>query len=161
VGYRAGKADVMMQRYPVTGGKNPIVKAGIVDVATRKTTWVRWGKDDGAERYLGRFAWSADGQTLWVQTLSRDQKRPEPWKVDPQRGAATAIVHESSPTWIEFAEMKPLDKQPRFVWSTVTAGHRHLEVREAASGARVAALTSGGWDVEAVKGVDEDRGRVL
>ena len=28
-----------------------------------------------AERYLGRFTWSADGRALWLQALTRDQRR--------------------------------------------------------------------------------------
>jgi dipeptidyl-peptidase-4 len=161
LGHRDARADLMLQRYPRAGAKNPIVRAGIIDAAGKKTTWVRFAKEPTAERYLGRFVWNPDGKSLWLQTLTRDQRRLELWRVDAQSGAATEVLAETSTTWIEFAPMRLLDRTPRFLWSTLVAGHRHLEVRDATSGARVASLTSGKWDVESIEGVDEERGRVL
>jgi dipeptidyl-peptidase-4 len=40
VGYRDKRADVMMQRYPAAGGKNPVVRLGMIELATRRTTFV-------------------------------------------------------------------------------------------------------------------------
>src|SRR5439155_24791854 len=70
LGYREGRADLMMQRYPLAGAKNPVVRVAVVDVASRKTTFVRLPGDAKDERYLGRFAWAPDGQALYFQTLS-------------------------------------------------------------------------------------------
>ena len=159
MGFRGGKPDLMMQRYPLAGKKNPKVRAGILDLATKKTTWLGWETD--AERYLGRFKWSPDGKALWLQSLSRDQKRLALVRADPASGKTTELFVETAPTWVEFTEMKLLERSPRFVWMKPTGGHFHLELRDATSGAVVAPLTTGDWDVDAIVAVDEERGRVL
>src|SRR5262249_1167408 len=67
MGYRDSKPDLMHQRYPKAGTKNPAVRAGILDVKSGATTWLT--VPGNGERYLGRFQWSADGKALWFQAL--------------------------------------------------------------------------------------------
>jgi dipeptidyl-peptidase 4 len=161
LGFRGGAPDLMMQKYPRSGAKNPVVRPFLVDVATKKTVPIRFEREPDAERYLGRFTWSADGKHLWLQALRRDQKRLELWRADATSGKAVEVSFEVSPTWMEFAAMKLLEKTPRYLWTTVVGGHVHLELRDATSGAAVAKLTQGEWDVTAVKGVDEEKNRAL
>lgn len=156
LGYRGGKPDLMMARFPLAGQKNPRVKVGVVEVATRKTTWLRWPTAD--ERYFGRFAWSEGGKALWLQALSRDQKRLALVRADPRSGETAEVAVETSPTWIEFADMKPLERSPKLLWTRPIGGHLHLELRDAAPGGAATALTSGDWDVEGILAVDEERG---
>ncbi len=163
LGWR-GEPDLMMQRYPRAGTKNPIVRAGIVDVATRKTTWLDWRGANGgapAERYLGRFTWSADGKALFLQSMTRDQKRVALVRVDPATGATTELSVETSPAWVSFSPIRVLERSSELVFTTTKTGHRHLELRSQKDGALVRSLTSGDWDVESIAGVDEAAGRVL
>jgi dipeptidyl-peptidase 4 len=153
LGYR-GAADLMMQRYPRAGTKNPIVRAGIVDVATKRTTWLAWPKDQ-PEQYIGRFTWAPDGETLYAQTLTRDQKKLALVRIDPKTGQTTPIVEETSPAWVTFSPIKVL-KDTVILTSTKT-GHRHIEVRSRKDGALVKTLTSGDWDVDALAAADETR----
>lgn len=159
LGYRGGKADLMMQKYPAVGEKNPKVRAGVMDLATQKTTWLKWPTD--AERYLARFRWSPDSKALFLQTLSRDQKRLAVVRADAKSGETTEIHVETSPAYVELTELFPLEKSPRFVWIKPTGAHRHLELRDAQKGGLLASLTSGDWDVEKLGAVDEARGRVV
>jgi dipeptidyl-peptidase 4 len=159
LGYR-GDADLMMQRYPRAGMKNPVVRAGIVDLATRKTTWLGWKPGDG-ERYMGRFTWADDGKVLFLQTLTRDQKRLALVRVDPTTGATTEIANETSPAWVTFSPMRLLKRDAGLLFTTTKTGHRHLELRTQKDGAVLRTLTSGEWDVEGIAGVDEAAGRVL
>jgi dipeptidyl-peptidase-4 len=159
LGYRGGRADLMMQRYPVPGAKNPKVRAGIVDLKTKKTTWFKWPREE--ERYMGRFAWAPDGKALFVQTLDRAQKRLGLSRVDARTGEAKEIVTETSPTWLEFTDMQTLEGSARFLWKRGIGGHFHVELRDAVTGASVKALTSGDWDVFGVNRIDEAGGRVF
>jgi len=159
LGYRNGKPDLMMARFPLAGQKNPRVKVGVLEIATKKTTWLKWPRAD--EQYFGRFTWSADGKALWLQALSRDQKRLALVRAEPRSGETTEVAVETSPTWIEFANMKLLERSPRLVWTRPSGGHVHLELRDTASGKAVSGLTSGGWDVESILALDEERGVVL
>ncbi|WP_437738595.1 DPP IV N-terminal domain-containing protein [Sorangium sp. So ce1335] len=156
-GVREGREDLMMQRYPRVGGKNPRVKAGIVDLATRRTRWIQW-KGGEQERYLGRFAWAPDGKALWFQTISRDQQRLALLRADARSGEAAEIVAETSPTWVDFGHMRLLERSPRFLWATAASGHTHITLRDAGSGAELAKLTAGDWDVTSLEPPDEERG---
>ncbi len=160
LGFRGGKPDLMQQRYPAVGQKNPSVRAGILDFKTKRTTWIE-RPAPGAERYLGRFAWSPDGKVLWLQSIDRAQQHLTLDRVDAATGKLTTVLEEPSSTWIDFAEFRLLERSPRLVRTATVAGHTHLELRDAATGARVAALTSGDWDVARIKAIDEDRARVL
>lgn len=146
-GYR-GEADVMVQRYPRTGAKNALVRAGIIDVATRSTTWL--GPADPG-RYLGRFTWSDDGSSLYWQSLARDQKKVTLLRAD-RAGRTTEIASESSPAWVGFLQLKFAGE--RLVTTSTRSGHQHLELRGKDG---VKALTSGAWDVDHVIAADTQR----
>lgn len=187
LGYRGKAPDLMEQRYPAAGAKNPVVRLGILDVASRRTTWVTLppgkgagkdkdvekdkgagkdkgvGKDKGAdggageERYLGRVHWAPDGGALFFQALDRDQKRVVLHRADPKTGVAAELAVESSPAWIELLDVRLLEKAPSFVWVVPRGGHDHLEVRDRETGKLVVQLTKGDWDVTSVQAIDEER----
>jgi dipeptidyl-peptidase-4 len=159
MGYRGGKPDLMQQRYPRAGTANADVRVGVLHLHTKKTTWL--SLPGPRERYLGRFQWSPDGASLWFQSLTRDQKKRSVLRADPASGAVREVWSETSPTWIELARLRLLERSRRAVATTVVDGHHHLEVRDTETGARVALLTKGDWDVDGILGVDEDKGRVL
>jgi dipeptidyl-peptidase-4 len=158
VGYRDKRADVMMQRYPAAGGKNPIVRLGMIELASRRTTFVDLPGDK--DRYLARFAWAPDGRAFFFQTLSRDQKKLDLMRADVGGGAARVLASESSPAYVEFAQVWPLEHS-RLLWLRDRSGYRHIDLLDSNSGARVGEVTSGNWDVEKISGVDEEQARVL
>jgi dipeptidyl-peptidase-4 len=158
MGYRDSRPDLMNQRYPRAGTHNPSVRAGILDVATKKTTWL--AIPGAGEHYLGRFQWSPDGKALWFQALARDQHRRAVLRADAVTGKVSEMWSETSPTWVEFAKLRLLEKSPRAVVTTNVDGHHHLEVRDAVTGDKVALLTRGLWDVESIAGISEDQGKV-
>ena len=81
-------AVVEEQRYPQPGDANPAVRVGVVNMEGGKTVWVtlpiRAGQD-----YIPRFGW-VDANTLWIETLTRDQKHRDLYFAD----AATGEAHE-------------------------------------------------------------------
>lgn len=160
LGHR-GQPDLMMQRYPRAGMKNPVVRAGIIDIATKKTTWIDWKGDPKAERYLGRFTWSADGTALFLQSMTRDQKRVALVRVDPTNGRPTELAVQTSPAWVTFSEMHLVPRSGELLLTAEKAGHTHLELRRQNDGALVRTLTSGDWDVTSIAAVDEAHGRAL
>jgi dipeptidyl-peptidase-4 len=160
MGYRGGKVDLMMQKYPAAGAKNPSVKAGVIDLKTQKTTWLKWPREE--ERYLGRFAWAADGKALYLQALSRDQKRWALARADASTGEAKEILTDTKAAWAEFAPMRLLEERsPKLLITREVGGHEHLALHDAVTGAEIARLTSGDWDVMSIQAIDEERGRAL
>jgi dipeptidyl-peptidase-4 len=159
LGYRASKPDLMEEKYPEAGAKNPIVKVGVLDVATKKTTWVKW--PDASEHYYGRFQWSADGKWLVAQRVARDQKRVDLVRIDAATGEAKVIFTRTHPAWVTFMPTRVFEKSATVVALRDFDGHDHLELRDAKTGQAIARLTSGDWDVTDIVGVDEARGRVV
>lgn len=158
MGYRDKKPDLMQQRYPLTGARNPVVKAGILDLKTKKTAWIKAPEGD---HYLGRFAWAKDGKALFFQVLSRDQRRVSVHRADPESGATTELWSETSKTWTKYKDTHLLERSPRIVSTVTLGGHTHLEVRDATRGQQITELTRGDWEVSNLVWVDEDKGLVL
>jgi dipeptidyl-peptidase-4 len=160
-GYRDGKADVMMQRYPRAGKTNPKVSLFVIDVTTRKTVPIVPYADGGAEHYFGRFRFSADGRKLVFQALTRDQKQRELLSADTLTGETRSVAHESSPTWVEFSDAQLLEKSSEVVWLRDFGGYRHLELLDLSGKAQPRQLTQGAWDVTRLNGLDEASRRVF
>ena len=157
LGWR-GSEDLMMQRYPRAGTKNPAVRAGIVDVATRRITWIEQPKED---HYKGRYTWAPDGTALFLQLMPRDQKKVSLLRVDPATGKSVEFASETSTAWVQWSPIKVLAKSNQLLYSSQKTGHRHLELRSQKDGTVIRTLTKGDWDVESIAGVDEASREVL
>jgi dipeptidyl-peptidase-4 len=145
---------VVHQRYPRVGRPNAVVDLYVADVATGRRVKVDLGSNP--DIYLARADWSKDGKTLYVQRLTRDQKRLDLLAVDPAIGAARVILTETSPHWVPLSDdLKPL-KDGGFLWSSERSGAKHLYLY-AGDGKLVRQLTEGDWPVADLEGVDEAR----
>jgi dipeptidyl-peptidase 4 len=83
-------STVARQRYPQPGDPNPDVRVGVVSTKGGKTAWVHIPVEQGQD-YIPRFGW-VDRKTLWVETLSRDQKHRRIYFADPGMGAAHLVL---------------------------------------------------------------------
>jgi dipeptidyl-peptidase-4 len=146
--------NIVEQRYPAAGMPN-----AIVDLYVFTPAGERVNADLGADKdyYVARVDWAKDGKSLFVQRLSRDQKRLDVLSVDPATGRSRVLFSETSPTWVNLTEnLKPL-KDGSLIWSSERSGYAHLY--HWAKG-RWSQLTRGNWAVEKVVGVDEKAQRV-
>jgi dipeptidyl-peptidase-4 len=154
----ASGATIVRQRYPRAGRRNAHVELYVEDVATLARMRVDLG--GSSDIYIPRVDWSKDGRTLYVQRLSRDQRRLDLLAVDPASGAARVILAESSPHWVEVtSDFTPLH-DGRFLWTSERSGYRHLYLYSG-SGRLIRQLTSGDWPVDKIEGVDEARAIAL
>jgi dipeptidyl-peptidase-4 len=83
-------ATVEMQRYPQPGDPNPSVRVGVVSADGGKTEWVNLPIRAGQD-YIPRFGW-VDAKTLWIETLTRDQKHRDIYFADASTGQAHAAL---------------------------------------------------------------------
>jgi dipeptidyl-peptidase-4 len=149
----AAGATVVHQRYPRVGRPNARVDLYVADVSGGRPVKVDLG---GGDQYLARVAWSKDGGTLYVERLTRDQKRLDLLAVDPKTGRSKIILTEQSPHWITLGDdFKPL-KDGTFLWSSERSGYSHLYLY-AGDGKLIRQVTHGDWPVEDLEGVDEAR----
>ncbi len=145
---------VVHQRYPRVGRPNAVIELYVADVASGARVKVDLGSNP--DIYLGRADWAKDGKTLYVQRLTRNQKRLDLLAVDPVTGAAKVILTETSPHWVPLSEdLKPL-KDGSFLWSSERSGNKHLYLITG-NGKLLRQVTSGEWPVADLEGVDEAR----
>ncbi|MFL5296340.1 MAG: S9 family peptidase [Phenylobacterium sp.] len=147
-------ATVVRQRYPRVGRPNAKVDLYIADVQSGRRVKVDLGPDP--DIYLADAAWAKDGSVLYVQRLTRDQKRLDILSVDPKTGASRVIVTETSPHWIALSDFMAL-KDGSFLWGSERDGNRHIYLY-AADGRLIRQVTHGDWPVADIEGVDEARG---
>jgi dipeptidyl-peptidase-4 len=147
-------ATIVNQRYPRAGRPNAVVELFVRDLASGKVTALDLGANK--DIYLARVDWSADGKTVYVQRLTRDQKTLDLIAFDAATGKGRTILTQTDPHYIEVADdFQPL-KDGSFLWSSEQDGNRHL-YRYAADGKLIAQITKGDWPVSALEGVDEAR----
>ncbi|WP_421738683.1 DPP IV N-terminal domain-containing protein [Caulobacter sp.] len=149
-----GGATVVLQRYPRAGRPNAVVDLFVQDLATGKAVQLDLGANK--DIYVARVDWSADGKTVYVQRLSRDQKTLDLIAFDAATGLGKTILTDTDAHYIEISDdFRPLN-DGSFLWSSEKDGNRHL-YRHAADGKLIAQITKGDWPVSALEGVDEAR----
>jgi dipeptidyl-peptidase-4 len=149
-----GGATVVSQRYPRAGRPNAVVDLFVRDLASGEVTALDLGANK--DIYVARVDWSADGKTVYVQRLSRDQKTLDLLAFDAATGAGKTILTDTDPHFIEVGDdFRPL-KDGTFLWSSEKDGDNHL-YRHAADGKLIAQVTKGDWPVAGLEGVDEAR----
>jgi dipeptidyl-peptidase-4 len=151
----ASGTELIEQRYPAAGTKNAIVDLYLMTPDGQSRVKADLGADP--DFYLARIDWAKDGRSLYVQRLSRDQKRLDMIRVDPATGRSSLLFSETSPTWVNLTDnFKPL-KDGSLVWSSERTGFLHLYRWKAGKWTQ---LTRGDWAVQEVAGVDEKKKRV-
>ena len=87
------------QRYPQPGDPNPDVRIGVVNAKGGKVSWVHVPIEQGLD-YVPRFGW-VDHKTLWIETLSRDQKHRNIYFADPGAGVAHSVLEISDEKFLD------------------------------------------------------------
>jgi dipeptidyl-peptidase-4 len=151
-------ATVDLQRYPQPGDANPRVRVGVVSASGGQTVWIEL-PIQAAQDYIPRFGW-ADANTLWIETLTRDQKHRDLYFADAATGQAHPVLQLTDDKFFN-------DKYDVFagdgsiVMTNWSGGHTHLYLYsydQANSGSAKAMLarqlTNGDFEVGDVLGVD-------
>jgi dipeptidyl-peptidase-4 len=158
-------ASVERQRYPQPGDMNPEVRVGVVNTKGGRVSWVHVPVEQGQD-YIPRFGW-VDRKTLWVETLSRDQKHRRLYFADPGTGTAHSVL--------EFSDEKFIDENfdvyvahGCIVLTNWTDGHNHLYLykynegkTDSTSATLEKQLTKGDFEVGELYRVDPDRKQVF
>ncbi len=153
-----GGAAVIEQRYPRAGRPNAVVDLYIHDVTTGQRVKVDLGSNPDV--YLARVNWAADGRTLYVQRLSRDQKTLDLLSVDPATGASRVIVTQKSDAWVPLNNSFKALENGQFIWASEESGWNHLYLYDR-DGRRVRAITRGDYAVKSLSGVNQETGEVF
>jgi len=158
-------AVVEGQRYPQPGDPNPDIRVGVVSVKGGKTSWVHIPIEQGQD-YIPRFGW-VDQKTLWVETLSRDQKHRRIYFAEPRMGTAHLVLEINDEKFVN----ESMDVQVArgcIVLTNWADGHNHIYLYRYDEGGTDSTratlekqLTKGEFDVADVYRVDPSRKEVL
>ena len=152
----AAGTRTFQQRYPAAGTANAEVELWLMNPDGGERVRVDLGNDP--DFYLARVDWAKDGRTLYVQRLSRDQKRLDLLRVDAATGRSTVILGETSRTWVNLnKDFRPLG-DGSLLWTSERSGFPRLYRVE---GGRFTPLTHGDWSVQGVVGLDQAHNRVF
>jgi dipeptidyl-peptidase-4 len=116
-------ANVDMQRYPQPGDPNPEVRVGVVSAQGGKTVWINLPIKSGQD-YIPRFGW-VDHKTVWIETVTRDQKHRDLYFADAASGQAHPVLQLTDDKFFD-------DKYDvsvgygTIVMTNWTDGHNHL-----------------------------------
>jgi len=158
VDFASFTGEAEMQRYPVAGGKNPVVRVIAAPINGGEPHVMDVGADTGI--YIPRVDWLPDSRHLAIQRLNRDQNQLDLLLADATTGKSSTLLSEKDPYWINVHDdLRFFKGSRRFLWSSERSSFRHLYLYDL-SGKELAQLTKGDWEVSHVSGVDEANGIV-
>jgi dipeptidyl-peptidase-4 len=158
-------ANVEMQRYPQPGDPNPSVRLGVVNALGGKPVWINLPIKPGQD-YIPRFGW-VDPKTLWIETITRDQKHRDIYFADVSTGQAHPVLQFTDETFFD-DKYDVAVGSGSLVLTNWTDGHNHLYLYsyDAANPQTSAVklerqLTQGAFDVGEILRVDPAAKQVI
>ena len=156
--YSGKHAEYVNVRYPKVGDVNPIVRIGVIDIASVSNQWMDVSLNDG---YIPRIYWTARDGELAITHLNRKQNKLTLSLHDVKTGKGKTIMQETSDKWIDifdfFAGVNHLFFFPEdtetFFWISDRNGWSHI-YRYNYDGKLLNQVTRGEWEVVTVKAVD-------
>ena len=149
--------DLFRYKYPRAGEKNSVVSAHVYDVKSKKTSKLETAPGD---TYLPRLQWDKTGEYLYVLQVNRLQNWFEWARAKADTTKLESVYEETNERYCDIdLQLYFLKDNKRFILRTSRSGRWHLIMCEK-NGAFLGHLTSGEWDVSAVKGIDEKKGLV-
>ncbi len=112
---------------------------------------------------LGDLQWNADSSSFDFLYNQRGHQVLRVIRVDAASGQARAVVNESSPTFIDYANKRFLHrvaKSDEMIWMSERDGWNHLYLVDGAAGDVVNQITQGPWVVRGVERVDEPKRQI-
>jgi dipeptidyl-peptidase-4 len=151
-----GEAE--LQRYPVPGGSNPVVRVLVVPVNGGEPRVMDIGAN--TDIYIPRVTWLPDSKRIAIQRLNREQTVLDLLLADSSSDKSSILLTEKDPYWINVSDdLRFFKNSNQFLWSSERSGYRHLYLYDL-SGKQRAQLTKGDWEVSRVDALDEAKGLV-
>jgi dipeptidyl-peptidase-4 len=143
---------LMPVRYPKAGTQNSEVRIGVVEIGSGETTWIDLGSE--TDIYIADMDFAGTSTEIWFTRLNRHQNRLDLMLADVRTGSSRVIMTDEDEAWVEQEEPHWIDDGQQFLFLSERDGHRQLYLFRR-DGTLVRKVTTGGWDVASVRGVDE------
>jgi len=158
VDFSSPSGEAELERYPVAGGANPVVRVLVVSVQGGEPR----AMDIGAETdiYIPRVNWLNDSKHIAIQRLNRAQNTLDLLITNAATGKTRTALTESDPSWVNVGDDLYFFKDgKRFLWSSERTGYRHLYLYDL-EGKLLGQITKGEWEVTSLNAVEESKGVV-
>ena len=143
---------LMPVRYPKAGAANSEVRIGVVEIASGTTTWMDLGSD--TDIYIADMDFAGTSSEIWLTRLNRHQNRLDLLLANVEDGSSRVIMTDEDEAWVDQEEPLWFDDGRQFLFMSERDGYRQAYLYRR-DGSPVRKVTSGGWDVTSVWGVDE------
>lgn len=146
--------------YPKTGGTNPSVRLGVIPTQGGDAVWIDV-PGDKRDNYIADVDYIASTGEIIFQLLNRPQNHLQIMTADPVTGTTTPLFEDKDEAWIDISQhLKWVNNGSQFLMLSERGGWRQLYLVSKEGGSPPLLLTPEAADVEAVLGVDEERGVV-
>ncbi|MDB5345323.1 MAG: dipeptidyl aminopeptidase/acylaminoacyl peptidase [Schlesneria sp.] len=112
---------------------------------------------------IDEIRWASDSSRFTFAYNQRGHQVLRIIAVDAQSRAATSIINEESPTFIDYAGKRfvdYVDDAHEIIWMSERSGWNHLYLYDSATGSVKNPITQGEWVVRGVDHVDEDHRQI-
>ncbi len=148
--FKPAVPNVIKQRYPKTGGTNPVAKVGVAEIENVKTTWLDFSNNP--YEYIIRVNWLPGSNQVSVETMNRMQDELDLFFADRTNGKVKLILKETDPCWVNVSDDLYFIKDGKeFFWVSERSGYAHI-YRFSNEGKLINQVTKGDWAVVASGG---------
>lgn len=145
-------------KYPKAGEKNSDVTIWVFDTQTGRSKLIL--DETGNDNYIPRVQWTNQSGLLAIQRLNRLQNRLEIIHVDVSSLDLRTIYNEQSSTYVDVPDqLFYLKDNLGFLITSEKDGFKHL-YHYSMDGELIKQVTSGGWEIRSVEGIDESHNQV-
>jgi dipeptidyl-peptidase 4 len=150
-------SQVIPVEYPKVGETPSAVKVGVININTKNIKWMDIAGDP-QQNYIPRMEWSGKNE-LVVQQLNRKQQESKLIYCNVADGKARIFWAENSQAWVDLNAADPrgwnwINNGKEFIWVSEKDGWRHI-YKISRDGNTEIALTTGAYDIEEIKCIDE------
>lgn len=158
--YGTGESEGRTIRYPMAGRKGEMPSIGMYHLSSQETYYLETG--DLREVYYSHLTWSPNDHHIYLNELSRDQKKLELVKYEAASGKRIgALITETDDMYVD-PHNGPVfipDGSGDFLWISSIDGYKQL-FRYSAEGKLIKKLFDEAYDIHEVVGFDEKAGHV-
>ncbi len=140
--------------YPKTGEQNSAARAGVIELGTGKTDWIKL-PGDSRNHYLAQMEWAEGSQELMLQQLNRLQNTNRVMLYDVTEKILKPLLTERDEAWVDMHEEQHwIEEGRRLTWISERDGWRHVYL-VSRDGTQTALATPGEFDVIELLYVDD------
>ena len=149
------------EKYPMAGETSHKVTVGVYDVKTGKTVYLKAG--DPTDRYFTNIAWDAEGKTIYMFELNRDQNDCRLVSYNAATGDKIAeLYRETDAKYVEPQHpimFLPWDSS-KFILQSQKDGYNHIYLFSK-NGKELKQITKGKWVVMDILGFNNKKQSII